>query len=569
MAKETEKTPLAPKEATTTKITVETLLETHKVYNQNIAAWSFWGLAYSGGKEFIDFSLPRHTRESDANHKERQEEGVCFNYSSIIIDLFNFYLTEKPAVRDLGQLVDDLSWKEFKKDADLYGTNFDVFLNESQKLAAIYGAVGILIDKPTSKNTVLAEDVTMGIYPYCSAFTLPNILDWTHERDEITNRPTLTYLKLLDFENRYLLWWRDHWEIWKIPEADSGTQFRAHRYKDTSDYAPEPGYNKHVNETGTPVSALTSNAVPVLVKEGENPLGEIPFIWFQNIKHIMDPYIGVSDIKEIARITSSIIRNVSYGEEVIKFAAFPQARRPMESDSSEGAPASNDAGVTAILEFDPELGEAGKPDWLNAEVQEPVEAILSWILRKVAETYQLAHLSGIKAHEKSDQVRSGVALRYEYQQLALVLSKKSENLTETELGIIKYWTMWQANATWADDIQINRSKEFSIDDLSQNLENAIMSDTLIPEPLFKKELMKVVAKKVLPDVPDERMLEIFGNIDALTDEELMPQDDGSPDPRIGSRDTKDIRQSIAEGWADRASNVGKVGEAFSITERED
>jgi hypothetical protein len=412
-------------------------------------------------------------------------------------------------------------------------------------MAAIYGAVGVLIDKPNSQNKILKEDIKQGVYPYCALFTLPNILDWKHERDPITNRPTLTYLKLLDFDNRYLLWWRDKWEIWKMPEG-SPSPYRVLKYKDSSEYNPRPGDNRWFDTPGRPVNQTMSNNPPELIDSGNNPLGEIPFVWFQNIKSILDPYIGVSDIKEISRITASVIRDISYGEEVIKFAGFPQARRPM---AKEGEEINNEAGVTAILEFDPELGDSGKPDWLEAAVQEPVNAILDWISKKISEIFQLAHLSGIHAHEKSDQVRSGVALRYEYQQLSLVLSKKSENLTETELGIIKYWLKWQGKNKWFDDIIINRSKDFSIDDLSQNLENAIMANKLIPEISFKKELMKTVAKRVLPDLPDVKLLEIYDSIDTLTEEDLKEPDETK------DRSTKDIRQEIEEKWKRDNDNI--------------
>jgi len=329
---------------------LDELQKTHSLYNENIKDWAFYTLAYEGGRPFIDYALQRHQRESPSNWKSRQDEGICFNYSSIIIDLFNFYLTEKPAVRDLGLLKNDPLFKMFLKDCDLENTNFDVFLNESQKMAAISGAVGILIDKPNSRNKILKDDITQGIYPYCAPFTLPNILDWQHERDPITNRPVLTYLKLLDYDNRYLLWWQDHWEIWELP-LNGPSQFRVHRHTDTSDYTPKPGDNKYANQPGQPYPQGNKSEEPIMVDDGDNPLGEIPFIWFQNIKSVINKYIGVSDIKEIARITASLVRNISYGEEVIKFAGFPQARRPMVREGSE---INNEAGVTAILEFDPE-----------------------------------------------------------------------------------------------------------------------------------------------------------------------------------------------------------------------
>jgi len=520
---------------------LEELQQTHKTYNEMIKDWAFYGLAYEGGRPFIDFALPRHQRESAANWKSRQDEGICFNYSSIIIDLFNFYLTEKPAVRDLGRLADDPLWHMFLKDADLYGSNFDVFLNESQKMAAIYGAVGILVDKPNSKNRVLKDDIAQGIYPYCAPFTLPNILDWKHERHPVTNRPMLTYLKLLDFDNRYLLWWPDHWEIWILP-TDAPTQFRIHRHTDTSNYDPKPGDNKYASGPDRGYNQISGGEQPILIEEGENPLGEIPFVWFQNIKSVINQYIGVSDIKEIARITASLVRNISYGEEVIKFAGFPQARRPMMRDGQE---LNNEAGVTAILEFDPELGEAGKPDWLESQVKEPIQAILDWMDKKINEIFQLSHLSGVNMQATSKAVRSGVALRYEYQQLSLVLSKKSEQLTETELTIIKYWLKWQNKSNWNPTIKISRSKDFSIDDLSQNLENAILADKIIPEITFKKELMKVVAKRVLPDIPDDTLILIYDAINGLSDP-IIRQTVEAEGKQTTNRSIKDIRQDLSE-----------------------
>lgn len=518
---------------------LEELQQVHNTYNDNIRDWAFWGLAYSGGRVFIEYALKKHTRESDTNWKSRQEEGINFNYAAIVIDLFNFYLTEKPALRDLGSLVKDPLWIKFTKDSDLYGTNFDAFLNEAQKLAAIYGAVGILVDKPNSENTVMKQDVDAGIYPYCATYTLPNILDWKHERDPITNRPTLVYLKLLDEDGRYILWWPDKWEIWTIPENSTYTGFSIHKHKDTSNYKPKPGDNKYANEPGTPQSALVSKEEPILIAEGLNPLGEIPFLWFQNIKSIMNKYIGESDIKEIARITASVIRNISYGEEVIKFAGFPQARRPM---AREGEEVNNDAGVMGILEFDPTMPES-KPDWLKSEVGEPIDAIMNWIEKKIQQIFQLAHLSGIHGQATSvSSPRSGVALRYEYQQLGLVLGKKSENVTETELGIIKLWLKWQGKEKDFDNVEVSRSSDFSIDDLSQSLENSIMADRLIPEINFKKALMKMVAKKSLPDAPDDLIIKIHDAIDKLTEEQIT----ASKNP-TDNRSTKDIRQGMSQG----------------------
>jgi len=143
----------------------------------------------------------------------------------------------------------------------------------------------------------------------------------------------------------------------------------------------------------------------------------------------------------------------------------------------------------------------------------------------------------------------------------LVLSKKSENLTETELGIIKYWLKWQNKSKWFNDVRISRSKDFSIDDLSQSLENAVMADGLIPEIIYKKEMMKVIAKRMLPDLADEKLLDVYTAIDKLTEKDvgLGDEPDGIATPKkLG---VKDIRQEIE--LKARADNF-KLKEASSF-----
>lgn len=453
------------------------LEKTNNFYNNNKKSWQFWEAAYNGADDFIELVVEQHTRETLENFEARKNEAMVFNLSETIVDLFNFYLTEKTPMRNLNELANDPLWKQFQKDADLNGTNFDVFLNEKQKVAAIFGAVGILVDKPPGTRTTKQEEIDQAIYPYCAAYTLLNILDWTIERNIETARRELTYLKLRDSDGKFLLWWKDRWEIWEISMFQDG-----------------------------------SEGTPVLFSSGPNGLGEIPFFWMINIQSATDPYYGVSDIKEICRIQASITRNLSCGEEVIKFAGFPQARRPFLSIGDES---SNVSGVRAILEFDPELGEAGKPDWLESEVFEPIQAIISWVELKVGAIYDMKHISGIHATAKSMEARSGAALRAEFQQLNSVLIKKNENLTEAELAVIRLWTKWQNQATMFKEITITRPKEFSIDDLSISLDNIFKSMKMIFSEKFVRLAMKHAVKKAMPDMLDHDRTEVDNEIDVV------------------------------------------------------
>lgn len=453
---------------------VTELKQTHPLYEKHLKEWQYNQLAYDGGEEFIKDSLAKQTRESEANWSLRVKDGVCFNYAKMVIDIYAYYLTEQHPVRELGLLAEDPLFKAFEKDCDLMGTDFDYFIKECQKLASATGAIGILVDKPPVRGVTRQQELEGKIYPYCSAYTLPNILDWRFEKDPTTGRPELTWLKLKEEDGTFKIWTPGRWEQWSV-EVDPRRKEEA----------------------------------AVMIHSGEVGIGIIPFVWMQNIKSITRPRIGVPDITEISRITASITRDISCGDEIIKYAGFPMLRKPMRSagDNSEDL-----SGATAILEFDPERGKDGKPDWLEAPTKEPIEAVLNWIDKKSGEAMKMAHLGGIHAQEVSGNVRSGVALRYEFQQLSRVLTAKSVNMNEAEMKIINFFMLWQGLSN-DKEVVVNRPNDFSIDDLSVTLENLDIAGYLVASETYQKELQKTIVRKTSSHSNSEKLNLMYAEIE--------------------------------------------------------
>jgi len=458
---------------------VEELRDVSDIYKQKEKDWAFWGKAYEGGIEFVKEVLTRNVRESKKNWEERQEEGVNFNYTAIVTDLFSFYLSEKPPTEELKKLAKDEIWKLFIKDCDLFGTNFDDFMTEEQKMSSVYGMIGVLIDKPKGEKINRQAEINNNIYPYCCAYTPLNILDWAHERNPKNGRFELAYLKLREIDGTYLLWTKENWARYQINKVEE---------KESVD----------------------------LIENGDNPLKEIPFFWLMNIRSLSNPFIGVSDVKEISRITASVIKNVSCGDEIIKYAGFPMLRMPKDELTSQGGikQRSNIISERSVLEFDPELGDKGKPDWLKTEVAEPIDAILKWISRKIDEMFQLSYLSGVQAHSKSNQPRSGAALKYEYQQLGRVLSKKSNNQAEGKLKIIYFWLKWQKQNELFKDVVVQKSEDFSVDEMEQTLENYMKARQLVYSETFLRVIGKTVAKKMIPESTPDVIEQINKEIEA-------------------------------------------------------
>jgi len=478
------------------------LLLKHKDYIANIKAWNFCEASYEGGDRFVNLVIKQHTRESSDNFEKRKSDSIYVNFPKEIVDIFSFYLTEKPVLRRLGSLDKNNLWSIFKDDCDLEGTNFDVYMNTQGVLAAVYGSVGVLVDKPMGrKDTDIKtrqDEIQNKLYPYCANYTLPNIFDWDHVRDPATGRRVLVFLKLREDNDDITRWYPDHWERWRFPETEDGKELD-----------------------------------PIKIASGVNRLGEIPFVWIPNLKHLSKKDIGLSDITEISKVAASIMRNFSHGEEVIEWAAFPMLLEPWEPDDSDtpgGGGKYSEAGPSAVKEFDPDNPQA-KPEWLASEVLEPIQAVKDWIDKKIDLIFQMAHLEGVHAVEKSKEARSAVALRLEFNQLWSVLSKKAENLNEAELKIIWYWLKWQNETDLYDQIEISRSKDFSVDDLSQSLYNIKESMKMVVSRTFNKLSQKKIVKMVLPDTAPNDMEIIHNEIELNSEDIEIFQDLGKQDAR--------------------------------------
>jgi hypothetical protein len=448
--------------------------DTHPLYDMFAPQWRFMRAAYEGAAALVRMgAITRHERESERNFRRRLQEVYTLNYSRGIVDLFSHYLFRKPARRDLGPLANDPLWLQFADDCDLWGSNFEVFLLEQQRVAAIMGHAGILVDKHAPQDRdpagmTRAQEIEEGLYPYLCAYTPLDILHWEHGRDR-TGRPFLRYLKLREQDGLYRIWRPDSWETWQA--AERGAQ---------------------------------------LVERGHNPLGEIPFVWLHNLRSLEHRGVGHSDLADIAAIDLSILRNLSQCEEVMGLAGFPMMRKPMREP---GDTAPDLTGPTAVLEFNPEHGEAGKPDWLRAEVAATAAAIQEWISFKVKEIYRAANAGGQAVTESATQAQSGVALKTRFQLLNSKLAAKAVNLAEAERGILWHWLKWQNQERLYPENSIDRATDYEVEDLHADLTAMVEAARFVAAPGFGVELRKRAARTFIDHLDDRRQADILRDIE--------------------------------------------------------
>lgn len=496
------------------------LHKTHDLYEDNQNEWAFLNAMYDGIRMIVELGLiGAHEREDVESYSRRISELFGLNYSRAVVDLVTFYLFKKEPTRTLPDaLANDSAWAAFLSDCNLYGDSFADFMADRGRWAAVQGTMGFLIDKPPMAAENKAQERDLGIYPYIASYFPSSILDWYYERDA-TGRPRLTFLKLKDDDDTYRIWYPDRWETW-IQATD---------------------------EDGTP---LGDEAEATLLASGVNKLGEIPFVWLHNVRG-RDWPIGVSDIHEIGRIDLSIIRDLSQLSEIVGYNAFPMLLAPALED---GEAPLDEVGSTAILEFDPENPQA-KPEWLTPAAEGVIKAILLVIEQKGREIYRIANAGGLQQVDTATVAKSGTALSAEFQQLNAKIVQKAVNVEKAENQILYFWLRWQGMDELIPESKIERSRDYDVHNLAQDLADAMTAKTIVRSETFRQEVEKSVARATLPQLEDDVMQKIEDEIEEPPEEigfeELPGQAPGAPRPG-SDEETADFmnNEPVEEGEQD-------------------
>ncbi len=453
-------------------MTREELQRTHPDYDANIERWEFYVRSYFGGKMYRDGDyLLQHPFESNANYRRRKETSCYYNYCGPVVDVFVSHLFKKDAQRDFGSILKNPSFAPFLMDADLDGNTFRHFLREAQRFASIYGRVSIVVDRPGIVPATRADEMSLGIYPYVTLITPENLIDWSYEKLP-TGRNVLSMVRIKEGGQRYRIWRRDGWELWRIEE---------------------------------------DSADAVLVDAGGHGLGEVPIVNLYN-KQTGIKMLGISDIADISDINRNIYYLCSDAREIIENTAFPMLAMPYSRNAGREE---KEIGPHNILQFDPEAPNA-KPYWLEPP-HSSLSEIREWVRHDTTEIYRIAKMGGVKSTEDSSSARSGVALELEYQQLYSALSEKADNLEQAEMKILSLWAKWENEEF---DGRIDYQDDFSLRDIDRDIKNAISAlSAPIGSKTFKKELQKKIALSTLTKLGDRERAAINSEIEADSEPE--------------------------------------------------
>lgn len=526
--------------------TVDELRAVNPKYEEHVASWRLFLSVYKGIQTIVKRGyIPKHEREPQTAYDRRVKELYSFGYSKSVVKILTFHLFNKPpSGRQLKALENNELWELFFNDSNLQGDTYDIMIRNVSLYASIFGHMGILVDRAEGKFLNKKEQKDAGVYPYVATYQPNAILDWKWGKDE-NKRPVLQMVKLLDNDGTYRIWTREEWAVYKIVEngqtnTDSGQV--------GVPIISVDGYIKGRTSVGVGDEKVEK------IGEGRNPLEEVPFFWFYNLK-TDEVSIGESDIEDISRIDISIIKNCSQIEEIINFAAFPMMRKPrMPADPSKTQQSMQDdeVSVQIVQEFDPEFPES-KPEWMKPEVESAIASVLDTITKKVTEIYRAANIGGITTTETSTQAKSGVALKTEFQMLNSSLVFKSTNLEKAENKILELFLKWENEwEKMKNEVHFGRAKSFNVEDVALDLANALTANTIVMSTTFNSLLQKQSARQVLPSMSEDEQNIIDEEIDANvalldTDPTNTIEDEDEETQEIIDQENEEEEDEIYEG----------------------
>ena len=455
--------------------TRNSVLETHKDYDETVNNWEYFIRSYNGGYDYmVGQYLNRYNLELDNEFNQRLANTPCDNHCKNIIQIYSSYLFRVKASRDFGELADEPTLEPFLKDADLEGNNFNTVMRQAQIYSSIYGHCFMILDKPNVTTNTRAEELEQDIRPYVSVVTPENVLDWNFKR-ELNGKYSLDYLKIREEVDRN---GGTYMRIWYLDRVDT-------------------------------VYLKDDRSEPTLIDTADNLIGKIPAVILYNAKSHKRG-IGQSDLVDIADLQKAIYNEYSEIEQLIRLTNHPSLVKTAGVNAS--------AGAGAVIEMPEEMEPNLKPYLLQPSGSN-LTSIMDSIETKVNSINRIAHTGAVRTTKQ--QVSSGIALQTEFELLNARLSEKADNLEIAEEQLFRLYAIFQ-DATF--DGEINYPDSFNIRDYAADLVYYQQAKAMnIGSPTFTKEVDKEIARAVVDD--DEKLNEIFEEIDQKSEVGEFTQDE--------------------------------------------
>jgi hypothetical protein len=438
---------------------MEFITNYHGDYTSFQNDWQFYIQSYVGGRQYTtDANIFQHLRETEQDYNLRLKRAVYTNYCRSVVDLYTSFIfgVETHVMRD----VEAESYLNFQQDVDLRGNNIDDFMQQVSTYAQIFGFCGILIDSPPRDDSILTlkDQQDSGIRPYLCVYQPPDIVNWALDRFG------------------QLIWVR-------LKENNQENDDPFGDEEETTHY-----------RTFTRDEWFLHDDQQVLIDSDTHGLGRVPFVCAYFQKHPQYPFVGLSQLVDIAPINRLLANINSYIDEFVSKQAFPflaSSENPMMPDGQEP-----ESIISASNVFN--YPQGGQPPSYVSPPTDPAQFMQDYSADYlIQQILRAAHLDHRALAEQS-----GVAKQYDFHQLNHVLSKFSRNLEMAELQVMDIYHRWTGQES--EPVQIDYPDNFEIETISQALANSKLVREIFGDksPTFTSEHLRRMARRLTPKLEE-------------------------------------------------------------------
>lgn len=448
------------------------IVQQHPEYETMLAQWVFYLNSYEGGSDYVLNTeyLFTHARETLEDRNYRLRRAVYYNYCRSIVDVYVSHLYRKEIIRESR----DAGFHEFLTDADLRGNSIDSFMSGfAAPMAMVFGTVYVLVDMPVVLEELGSsfDEEQSGIRPYANLVLPMDLVDWELDRlgefnwvkiREAVPQPVSPLGSREKPRYQYRIWTRDAWYL-----INEDREF----------------LNPH-GAAGEP-----------------HPVGRVPAVVVRNERSFSRELAGVSALADIAPCCQKIYNLASLLDEFLYKQCFSFLAWPGDIDTEE-------LGASNVATYDP--ATKALPSYI-APPTDPAAFIESQIDKNIEEIYRIARIRYEGTHPRVAQ--SGFAKAIDFHDTNNALARRARSFEQAEREIADLYFRWCRRR---NDAKVTYPREFSVKAVNDEIEEAVRMISLGLSPTLNAQLTSRLARRLLPNLPDEKRRAIEEEINSAS-----------------------------------------------------
>lgn len=465
-------------------------LYTQAQYTDMLAEWRLLADCYSGKggfkdathlvahvREYLDYTSPNPSRPGP-KLVARRRLARYENWARLIVDAKVAALFRTPPTRQVkeqsGAPHPIMAWWE---NIDSRGTHIDDYVEESWLIAAIFGHIVLVMDRPAGPPPLTKADEKP---PYVLGYCPADVPDWSFD-----GKGNLTGLRLLE----------------AVPRA--------------SVTAPLPRLGASRSRILT-MDGWTLLEGDALINSGTTNYGCIPAVYLFAARDPLAPFVG-SSVLGSPKIYLDEFNLTSEIRELLRSQIFGMLNVPLGSDGKVSVQQARDmmgqeTGTGNVL-FTPEAASFISPSADNIKSYQQERAQL---------VRNMFRLASVPFESDSKDAEAEGSLRLKREAMNQTLANYADQCERADYELAKLWFRFTYGARWqqewdAAEVVIRYPDTFDVTPFQEILDQAMAATTLEMGPRFSLEQKKRLVPRFLPDAPADVVAEIYDDMTKQTD----------------------------------------------------